>query len=284
MDADRDRSGIRHQEPTGTANWQEAQRKLRERLQARDDNILEIVRRGEQLLFKEWVDFFLDNYSKPPMRMPKTHEANLRATKHLKTAFGSQKLAGVSADDIETYLRRRLEQRVEWKTVAGCIEGNRLKPATVHQEFRLLRRMLNVGVRKKVLAFNPCAGVEFPVKVKGLFRPHYMSWSEQQRIESHAPRHLRNVIRIITETGLRVYKELTIMKKDQVDLENAVVRISDSKTPNGVAEVPLTELAVAAFRDQIEFAGSGPHLFPSDANLAGLAIGSKLETSGEDSG
>jgi hypothetical protein len=280
----RDRSGIRHQEPTGTANWQEAQRKLRERLQARDDNILEIVRRGEQLLFKEWADFFLDNYSKPPMRMPKTHEANLRATKHLKTAFGSQKLAGVSADDIETYLRRRLEQRVEWKTVAGCIEGNRLKPATVHQEFRLLRRMLNVGVRKKVLAFNPCAGVEFPVKVKGLFRPHYMSWSEQQRIESHAPRHLRNVIRIITETGLRVYKELTIMKKDQVDLENAVVRISDSKTPNGVAEVPLTELAVAAFRDQIEFAGSGPHLFPSDANLAGLAIGSKLETSGEDSG
>jgi integrase len=144
--------------------------------------------------------------------------------------------------------------------------------------------MLNVGVRKKVLAFNPCAGVEFPVKVKGLFRPHYMSWSEQQRIESHAPRHLRNVIRIITETGLRVYKELTIMKKDQVDLENAVVRISDSKTPNGVAEVPLTELAVAAFRDQIEFAGSGPHLFPSDANLAGLAIRSKLETSGEDSG
>jgi hypothetical protein len=83
--------------------------------------------------------------------------------------------------------------------------------------------MLNVGVRKKVLAFNPCAGVEFPVKVKGLFRPHYMSWPEQQRIESHAPRHLRNVIRIITETGLRVYKELTIMKKDQVDLENAVV-------------------------------------------------------------
>jgi integrase len=166
--------------------------------------------------------------------MPKTHEANLRAPKHLKTAFGSQKLAGVSADDIETYLRRRLEQRVEWKTVAGCIEGNRLKPATVHQEFRVLRRMLNVGVRKKVLAFNPCAGVELPVKVKGLFRPHYMSWLEQQRIESHAPRHLRNVIRIITETGLRVYKELTIMKKDQVDLENAVVWISDSKSPNGV--------------------------------------------------
>ena len=47
----------------------------------------------------------------------------------------------------------------------------------------MLRRMLNVAVRKKLLPANPCAGVEFPVKIKGLFRPHYMTWSEQQRIE-----------------------------------------------------------------------------------------------------
>jgi hypothetical protein len=86
--------------------------------------------------------------------------------------------------------------------------------------------------------------VEFPVKVKGLFRPHYMSWSEQQRIEFQAPEYLRNIIRIITESGLRVYKELMAMKKEQVDLENAVVWIPDSKTPNGIAEVPLTSLAV----------------------------------------
>ena len=190
----RDRSGIRRQEPTGTANWLEAQKKLRERLQARDENILEIVRRGEQLLFKDWAEFFLKNYSKPPMQMPKTHQANLRAVKHLQAALGSLKLASVSADDIELYLRRRLQQRVHWKTAAGLVEGGSLKPATVHQEFRVLRRMLNVGVRKKLLAFNPCTGVEFPVKVKGLFRPHYVSWSEQQRIESRAPRHLRNAI------------------------------------------------------------------------------------------
>ena len=100
--------------------------------------------------------------------------------------------------------------------------------------------------------------MEFPVAVKGLFRPHYVTWSEQQRIEFQAPEYLRNVIRIITETGLRVYKELMPMKKDQVDLENAVVWIPDSKTPNGVAEVPLTDLAVEAFRDQIRSRWTGP--------------------------
>ena len=132
-----------------------------------------------------------------------------------------------------------------------------LKATTVHQELRVLRRMLNVAVRKKFLFANPCAGVEFPARVDGLFRPHYVSWSEQQKIELHAPDYLRNVIRIVTETGLRIYKELTPMKKDQLDLDNGTVWIPDSKTPNGVAEVPLTEIAADAFRRQLALAGPG---------------------------
>ncbi len=65
------------------------------------------------------------------------------------------------------------------------------------------------------------------------------------------------------------------MKKDQVDLPNGVVWIPDSKTPNGTAEVPLTPLAVEAFRasnhvqdglEQDSSARQGsilPHLRPS---------------------
>jgi len=53
----RDRSGRRRLESTQTEDWQEAQRQLRGRLQARDNNTLDVVRKGEQLLFSEWVDF-----------------------------------------------------------------------------------------------------------------------------------------------------------------------------------------------------------------------------------
>jgi len=59
------------------------------------------------------------------------------------------------------------------------------------------------------------------------------------------------------------------MKKEQVDLENAFAWIPDSKTPNGIAEVPLTDLAVEAFRDQMQVSGPGLWLFPSDENPAG---------------
>ena len=268
----RDRSGKRIRESTYTEDWQEAQRKLRERLQARDDKILDVVRKGEQLQFSEWADFFLENYSKPPMRAEKTHDANQRASAHLKSAFGQHSIGEITADDIEHYLRRRLQARVQVRTAGGVVQRDRLKPATVHQELRVLRRMLNVAVRKKLLPANPCAGVEFPVKVKGLFRPHYMSWSEQLRIEFQAPEYMRNIIRIITESGLRVYKELMPIRKEQVDLENAVVWIPDSKTPNGIAEVPLTELALEAFRDQIRISGFGPWLFPSEENPTGHQI------------
>src|ERR1019366_7468012 len=208
-------------------------------------------------------------YSRPSIRAEKTHEANERAAMHLKEAFGQRSIGDITADDIEHYLRRRLQARVQIRTTAGVIQRDRLKPTTVHQELRVLRRMMNVAVRKKLLPANPCAGVEFSVKVKGLFRPHYMSWSEQQRIEFQGPEYLRNIIRIITETGLRVYKELMPMKKEQVDLENAVVWIPDSKTPNGIAEVPLTDLAREAFREQIRIAGPGTWLFPSDENPTG---------------
>jgi integrase len=265
----RDKDGIRRRESTLTEDWDEAQKRLRERLQARDNNTLPALRRGQDLTFGEWSDFYLENFSKPPFRAPKTHEINERALKHLRVVFDKARLAELNADDIEGYLRRRLKQRVQVKAKEGFVEKGLLKATTVHQELRVLRRMLNVAVRKKFLFANPCSGVAFPARVEGLFRPHYVTWSEQQKIEFSAPEYLRNVIRIVSETGLRIYKELTPMKKEQLDLENQTAWIPDSKTPNGIAEVPLTEIAVEAFRKQIALSGSSTFLFPSEENPDG---------------
>jgi len=259
----RDRDGSRRLESTNTSDWEEAQRQLRERLAARDNNSLEILRKGKQLTFGEWADFFLANYSKPPIRAMKTHEANENALKTLRPMFGTSKLPDIEATQIEFHLRTRLQQKRHVRRKAGTLELGTLKATSVHQEFRVLRRIFSVAVKKKLVPNNPCAAVEFPVMVKGLFRPHYMTWSEQAEIEKHAPGYLRNVIRIITETGLRVYKELACMKKEQVDIANKVVFIADSKTPTGISEVPLTNIAVEAFQHQMELAGPGPWLFPS---------------------
>jgi hypothetical protein len=87
------------------------------------------------------------------------------------------------------------------------------------------------------------------VSVKNATRkPHYMTSSEQERIELVAPSYLRHVVVIMTETGLQPFKELMPMLKSQVDLENRLVHVADSKTENGIGDMPLTEPAYAAFK------------------------------------
>ncbi len=107
----REKDGKRRRESTLTEDWGEAQKCLRERLQARDNNTLPALRVGRILQFGEWADFYLENFSKPPIRAAKTHAVNQRALKHLRKSFENYKLADLTADDIEMYLRRRLKQR-----------------------------------------------------------------------------------------------------------------------------------------------------------------------------
>ncbi len=146
----------------------------------------------------------------------------------------------------------------------GLQRRGTVKPATVHQEFRVFRRILNVAVRLHRLTQNPCDPVEFPASIsKATRKPHYMTASEQQLIEMCAPSHLRNVIVIISEMGLRPYKELMPMKKADIDFENSFVHIPDSKTPSGVGDMPMTELASQAFKSQVGLTPNSEYLFPA---------------------
>jgi integrase len=170
--------------------------------------------------------------------------------------FGELALPEITAEAVENYLGDRLQSGRRIHTKFGVQLRGRIKPATAHQEFRILSHILNVAVKQKRLAANPCVAVEFPVSVrKSTRKPHYMSATEQAKIEIVAPSYLRNILVIISALGLRYKKELLPMKKEQVDLDSKTVFITDSKTPTGVAEVPLTDIAVDAFRSQIEIAG-----------------------------
>jgi hypothetical protein len=65
------------------------------------------------------------------------------------------------------------------------------------------------------------------------------------------------------ERRSRNQKELLPMKKTRIDLENAVVHIADSKTTNGIGDMPMTAEAREAFRRQIEETPGTEYLFPS---------------------
>ena len=260
----RDRQGQIVKESTGTTIKEEAERMLRERLTARDEGRLGALLASKNLTFNQWTDWFLERRSKPPYRAEKTHQDNLDALKLLRPVFGELRLEDITPEAIEDYIEARLTSGRRIHTKFGMETRGRLKPATVHKEFRILRRILNVAVKQKRLALNPCSSVEFPVRLSGTTRkPHYMTSAEQARIEFFAPDYLKHAIVILVEMGLRPYKELTPMRKSQVDLDNRVVHILDSKTPNGIADMPMTEHAWEAFKAQIAATPGSEYLFPT---------------------
>jgi len=189
--------------------------------------------------------------------------------KFLRPAFGQTLLSDITPEAIEDYLAQRLTSGRWVRTNLGRQRRGELKPSTVHLEFRVLNYMLNLALKQKRLAINPCGAVEFPAPIRKCVRkPHYMTSSEQARIELVAPPYVRNLVVILTEMGLRPYKELLPMKKSDVDLENSFVYVPDSKTQSGIGDMPMTELAREAFRAQIEATPGSEYLFPSPSTRA----------------
>lgn len=259
----RARDGHKIRESSETTDREEAERFLRERLAARDEGRLPAILSSKNLMFDEWTEWFLEKRSKPPYRSEKTHQQNLNAVKLLHPIFGASRLSEITPESVEDYIETRLTEGRRIHTKFGLIRRGRIKPATVHQEFRVLRHILNVAMRQKKLEINPCSMVEFPVSVKNSTRkPHYMTFSEQERIELVALSYLRHVIVIMVEMGLRPYRELLPMLKSQLDLENRLVHISDSKTDCGIGDMSMTEPAYAAFKEQIEQTPGSEYLFP----------------------
>jgi integrase len=259
----RARDGQKVKESSGTTDREEAERFLRERLTARDEGRLPAILSSKNLTFSEWADWFLERRSKPPYRSQSTHHQNTNAVSLLRPIFGAMPLSEITTEAIENYIINRLTEGRRAHTKLGLLRRGKIKPATAHQEYRVLRNMLNLAVRHRKLHVNPCCAVEFPVSVKhSTRRPHYMSSSEQERIELVAPSYLRHIIVIMTEMGLRPYKELLPMLKSQVDLENRLVHISESKTENGIGEMPMTELAHKALKEQVEESAGSEYLFP----------------------
>ena len=95
------------------------------------------------------------------------HQVNVNALKSLRPVFGETALADITPESIEDYLTERLQSRRRIRTKLGIKLGDVIKPATAHQELRVLTHILNVAVKQKRLATNPCVAVEFPVQGVG---------------------------------------------------------------------------------------------------------------------
>jgi integrase len=238
--------GEQVRESTGTQNKRLAQKILAVRLAEVAEGRFNLPSSNPPRL-KDWADKFLESVPHPNTRAGYTI-----GVAHLQDFFGENiKLSDISVARIEEFKQRRL--------AAG------VKPSTVNRNLSVLRRMLTLAGRQRLVSRNPFAEVQLLEELKHRRRPHILTWEEQNKILAVATPHLRALIILLTETGLRVNKEALALKWDNVDFQKSQLAVQDSKTIAGRRTVPLSEFCKAELLRWKQLVGSdySPYVFPN---------------------
>jgi integrase len=211
--------GIRRQESTGTSNKRlarEIEKKRRDEMAARKFGILEI-QAAEDLTFGGLAARFLSGAEVRP------HHVD-RLT-HLLPYFA----------DIPV-LRLNRGMAAEYR-ISRHREKN-VSDATINRDLSVLRHILYWAVDQGILAANPMTRLRL-ARERRVRRP-VMSVREELQMLKVAPVHLRRIIVVALDTGMR-RGEILQQLWEHVDLERRVLSVSRSKTPEGEArEIPLT--------------------------------------------
>ncbi len=206
----------------------------------------------------KFADFALDDFcawSKNQHRAhPSTHERYMRSVKVLLRFFGGQPLDTISAAAVEHFKIRRSRERRKYAK-----DGRLVTPAALNRDLAVLRILFNLAIRSNKARRNPMLGVKMLPEEN--LRMRVLSLEEQAAYLSAASQPLRDVATLILETGMRP-GEVSHLRKENINLELAFLRIPAGKTQFARRTIPLTHRAREVISRRIGVASS-EWLFPS---------------------
>jgi integrase len=220
-------SGKQRHESTGTHDKKFAQKILSIRMAEIAEGRWNLPSSNPPTL-KSWSAQFLDS-----IRHPNTKVRYQLSVNQLLSFFGGES----RLPDVASV--RRIEEFKGKRLATG------IKPATVNRDLAVLRRMLNLACRQRLIARNPFAEIELLEERKTRRRPYILSYEDQAKIIAVATPHLRCLIVLLAETGLRVNREGFALKWTDVDFDKSQVTVRESKTLAGRRTIPLSELCKA---------------------------------------
>jgi integrase len=180
-------------------------------------------------------------------------------------SFGDTPLQAITTDDIEAFRDAR--------RAAG------LSPVTVNHDLKLLRKMINWGIRKGYLERSPFKiGTEAAITLeREIPRDRRFEEDEDEaRLLAAAGEHLRGLVIAMLDTACRPGELLSLQWQDvNVARREFVVRAEKAKTRTARL-VPISTRLLAV----LEMRGQAPDGkdFPSDAYVFGDAIGRRVKS------
>ncbi|MBV9762072.1 MAG: site-specific integrase [Acidobacteriaceae bacterium] len=212
------RDGVRHQYSTGTSNRKQAE-KIEDKLkQDLNDSRFQLVEFDPDITFGAIAARFVASGSARPH-----HLYHLRFVLSFFSDVPALRLTKALAEEFRR--RRRTNNPA-------------IKDATVNRDLSVLRHILYWAVDEQLIAANPLARLKMAPERR--IRRQILSIAEEARLFSAAQGHLRAMILIALDTGMR-RGEITSERWEDIDFSQKILSVTRSKTPGGESrEIPLT--------------------------------------------
>jgi integrase len=205
----RDKSGNRIQQVVKHAtNWKDSHQALRDAVFKEHNE--QRIKKPKKIRFGKFVEMFINNYSRVNKRSWRDDFWRLRKWSEF---LGNVNLDEVSPLDIERFKSSRLEEGVT--------------PSTVNRHLAILKRLYNIAGQWGYSNQNPVKGIRF-YSEKDRMRQRILGLKEEGRLLEAASEHLRPIILIALNTGMR-RGEILALRWTDIDFEAGEITVKTSK-------------------------------------------------------
>ena len=210
----RDRQGKRIQKLIKNAtNWQEALEGLKSVVLREHYRECGVEEEKQPTKLKEFTELFIENYSKVNKQSWKDDQDRLQ---WINGFFGDVALNEISPIHIERLKSHKLKEGVT--------------RTTVNHYLKTLKRMFNIAIAWEYTDKNPVRGIKF-YSEKDAQRERILTEDEEDRLFGTAPAHLKPILVVALNTGMR-RGEILNLKWKHVNLNKREIFIEKSKSGN----------------------------------------------------
>lgn len=217
------------------------------------------IKLGEYDLLDAEIPRFSD-YSKEyiayqrDVKQIRSHERTRECVTHFARYFGTKKLSEIRAEDIDIYKQKRLSEGIKQNTLA--------------RELQVIRNLFNhAEKRNKFFGKNP-------VRESGI--PHFndkkerfLTPDEQQRLLDVCSNHMKDILQIALNTGMRRGEILGLMW-EWIDFDENIIHLPQTHTKtNRARKVPINDIVRKIFLERKLLSGGSEFVFPSEESKTG---------------
>jgi len=176
-------------------------------------------------------DVLAEEYFKKVSQNKRSWRRHRLALDHLKGFFRGRMVSEVTSKAVEDYKARRIRE------VSG---------STVNREISILSTVMTTAVKWAHAVANPVRGVARYEEPEGVTRP--LTADEETRLLAAATKHLRPILTLLVNTGLR-RNELLTLRWSNVRFQTAELVIPKTNCKiKKMRMVPLNSIALEALR------------------------------------